>query len=389
VDFDKAVSRRGTGSIKWDTIPDGVIGLSIADADWQTAPPVLDAVRGLLAQEPVFGYGFNDYGLVESVRSWYERRYGLAVKAEWILPIPGIVPAFGILARLADGDVLIAEPGYSMMLAAPERAGKRALRTRLREESSGAVLSYRYDFDDLEQKANGGAGAFFLCNPHNPIGYSYERDELKRLAGFARRKKLVTVSDEIHCELCFDKPHIPWFDVEPENSVTLIAPGKVCNMPGIPGALAVVPDETLRERVKRAFGRVSLGALNCAAIAGAFGESADAWKAEQLAYLKANRDYLAAELPRRLPKARFTRNESAYLQWVDLSDYALGDAVRFLRENARVALAGGGEFGGTEGCVRINFATRRATLAEALDRIEMTVAERAELARNGKQQFQQ
>ncbi|MDR1531306.1 MAG: aminotransferase class I/II-fold pyridoxal phosphate-dependent enzyme [Clostridiales bacterium] len=369
--FEKLAERRGTASIKWDTIPEGTIGMGIADADWPTAPPVLDAINELTGSMPTLGYGWNDFGLLGIVSDWYSRKFGLTVPREWLVPIPGIVPAFETLACIAEGGVLVAEPGYSLMLTAPERAGRRAHRARLSETRENGTLAYRCDFDALTAKS-AGAGTFFLCNPHNPIGYVYTRDELSALADFARRRGLVTISDEIHCELVFDGKHTPWFDIEP-NSVTLIAAGKVCNMPGIRGAIAVVPDETLRGTVKRAFGRGGVSGLNAAAIAGAFSERCDEWKKEQLNHLRGNRDFLRREFRARLPKCRLTNNEATFLQWVDLTEYRLGDTVKFLRDNAKVALAGGADFGGGEGFVRVNFATSRARLSEAIDRIVKAV----------------
>jgi len=366
-DFNIKRERRGTGSIKWDTIPDGVIGMSIADSDWETAPPVLEAIRRVIDSRPTLGYGFNDFGLSDSIVSWYKRLYNLDIDKSWVVPISGIVPAFGTLANIKSGDVLLAEPGYSMMLRAPARAGKKAIITKLSERNTGETLTYEYDFDDLSEKAKL-AETFFLCNPHNPTGHVYTRDELQNLASFARKYDLLTVSDEIHCELVFDGKHIPWFSIEPY-SITLIAPGKVCNMPGIHGAAAIIPDEELRNTVRRAFGHGGVSGLNAAAIAGAFSEEADEWKAAQLEHLRSNRDYLRSEFRCRLPLAGITECSATYLLWADVSAYIKGDAVAFLKENAKVALAGGGDFGGGEGNIRINFATDRATLNDAAERI--------------------
>ncbi|MDR3209993.1 MAG: aminotransferase class I/II-fold pyridoxal phosphate-dependent enzyme [Oscillospiraceae bacterium] len=367
-DFDAESVRRGTSSIKWDTIPDGVIGMSIADSDWATAPAALDAVRDAIASPKTFGYGFNDYGLVDAVAAWYKRVYGADVDRSWILPIPGIVPAFTALLKLTERDALTVTPNYNMLLNSPARVGKRMITSPMIEKAADGTLTYAYDFDDLGVKA-ADAGVFFLVNPHNPIGYVYSREELAEIAAFAKRRDLIVIADEIHAEIVYDKPHVPWFTVAPENSVTLVASGKVCNMPGIPGALAIVPDEALRERVRAAFGRTSLGALNSIAIRGAFGEGADEWKRAQAAHLKSVRDELISGLRAALPRIRATRTEGTYLQWLDLSDYGLGDAQKFLLANARVATAGGVSYGGGEGYIRINFAASHARAAEAVRRI--------------------
>ncbi|MDR2616130.1 MAG: aminotransferase class I/II-fold pyridoxal phosphate-dependent enzyme [Oscillospiraceae bacterium] len=369
--FDETVPRRGTSCIKWDSVPEGVIPMSIADADWATPSVVLDAVKERLSGHPVFGYGREDGALHETVIAWYKRKYGVVIDKSWLLTIHGIVPALSQLSKLADGDVLAGSPNYSMLLDAPAKAGKRMITSRLTERREGDALGYGYDFNDLERRAAEGAELLYLCNPHNPIGKVYSRGELKELADFAAARGLITVSDEIHCEIVYDgAEHIPWVSVSPENSVTLIAPGKICNMPGIPIAIAVVPDETLRGKVRRSLGMGSPGALNIAACRGAFSEECDTWKGELVEYLRANRDYLNAEIPRRFPKARFTRNDGTYLQWLDLTEYGYPDAQKQIFDRARVALTGGEGFGGTKNHVRLNYATSRAVLTEALDRIE-------------------
>ncbi|MDR2421544.1 MAG: aminotransferase class I/II-fold pyridoxal phosphate-dependent enzyme [Oscillospiraceae bacterium] len=369
-DFNETIPRRGTNCIKWDSVPDGVIPMSIADADWATPRAVADAVAERLGGHPVFGYGREDGALHDTVIAWFKRKYGVAVEKSWLLTIQGIVPALVQLSRLAEGDVLAGSPNYVMLLGAPPKAGKRMITSSLRERRGGNELIYEYDFDDLERRAGEGADILYLCNPHNPIGKVYSRAELKELADFAAAKNLITVSDEIHCELIYGAEHTPWVSVSPENSVTLIAAGKICNMPGIPIAIAVVPDEKLRNKVRSLLGMGGPGALNIAACRGAFSEECDVWKGELNAYLRASRDYLGEEIPRRFPKARFPSNDGTYLQWIDLTEYGLPDAQKHIFDRARVALTGGEGFGGTKSCVRLNFATSRAVLTEALDRIE-------------------
>jgi cystathionine beta-lyase len=258
-----------------------------------------------------------------------------------------------------------------MLLAAPARAGKALVRAPMRERVADGISSYTTDFDALERGAKS-AGLFYLCNPHNPIGAVYAREELEQFARFAKEHNLVVVSDEIHAEIVYGKPHIPYISVDGglENSILLTAPGKICNMPGIPGAVAVVPDENLRERVKKIYPRVSLGALNLSAIAGAYAAECDAWKSALTDSLKINRDYLERELLRRFPKATVTHTEGTYLQWVDFSAYALGDAQKWLLEHAKIAPTGGADFGGTEHHIRINFGCPKSTLTAVLDRIQ-------------------
>jgi cystathionine beta-lyase len=349
----------------------------IADADWATAPAVVASVRRRLDGHPVFAYGHDDFGLTDNVLAWYRRKYSLEVPREWVVLIQGIVPALVNLSKLSEKGVLTTAPNYGSLLSAPARVGKRSVVSRLRENVSGTRLTYEWDYADLAEKAKS-SDILYLCNPHNPIGRAYTREELARTADFARQNNLLTVSDEIHCEILLGATHTPWFSVKPENSVTLVSSGKICNMPGIPIAIAIVPDEALRARVRAALGTSTVygGILNAAAASGAFSEECDAWKADFTAYLTKNRDWLDEQLPKRLPRARATYTEATYLQWLDLSDYALGDATKYLREHAKVQLTEGVPFGGAEHHVRINFATTRERLSEALTRIEEAVRDK-------------
>ncbi|MDR2043623.1 MAG: aminotransferase class I/II-fold pyridoxal phosphate-dependent enzyme [Clostridium sp.] len=368
-DFHLAVARRGTGSAKW-SIPDGVLPLSIADAEWATAPAVLDAVQKRLNGHAVYGYSFGGAALRCAVAAWYQRVYGLETDPEWVVPLTGIVPALSALTALADGDVLANAPNYGLLLTAAERAGKRTILSPATRRTSGSSLTYEADYGDLERKS-AHAGLYYFCNPHNPIGKVYPKAELRRIADFAEERGLIAVSDEIHCEIVYDRPHTPFFAAAPYRSVTLTSPGKICNMSGIPVAAAVVPDAGLRERVKRIAFRLGFpGELNMAAGVGAYSPACDEWKREAVAYLRGSRDELAAALRRRLPKARCTVTEGTYLQWIDLSAYHLGGAADFLLKNARVALTDGAGFGGTEDEVRLNFACPREMLTETLNRME-------------------
>ncbi|MDR1328104.1 MAG: aminotransferase class I/II-fold pyridoxal phosphate-dependent enzyme [Oscillospiraceae bacterium] len=369
-DFDETIPRRGTSCIKWDSVPEDVIPMSIADSDWAAPSAVTDAVAERLRGHPVFGYGREDGALHDTVIAWYKRKYGVSIEKSWLLTIQGIVPALASLSKLADGDVLAGSPNYSMLLEAPARAGRRMITSPLTERRDGNRLTYEYDLADLERRADGGAEILYLCNPHNPVGKVYSRGELKAIADLAAAKNLITVSDEIHCELVYGAEHISYVSVAPENSITLIAPGKICNIPGIPIALAVVPNEGLRNKVRKTLGMGGPGALNIAACRGAFSEECDEWKKALVAYLRANRDYLEAELPKRFPKARFPRSDGTYLQWLDLTEYGADDAQKLIFDRARVALTSGDGFGGTKSHVRLNFATSRAILTKALDRIQ-------------------
>jgi cystathionine beta-lyase len=364
--FDAFIDRRGSGSAKWDTFPEEYLPLFVADADFAAPPPVLAALRQRL-EHPVFGYPAPPEALLETIMEWFGRVYGVSVEKSWLMLLPGIVPALAVFSHATPGKVLIPVPNYSMLLSAPKRAGKEAVLTPMRSDAGRYVL----DFAALERDAPA-EGLLYFCNPHNPVGRVYDDGELAGLADFAARSGLVVVADEIHCEIVFDRPHIPFFTVKngAENSVCLYAPGKICNIPGLPGAFAVVPDPALRKRLRAlSYGFHFTGVLNAAACRAAFSPECDGWKKDLVRYLRGNRDYLETEIRRRFPKVIFPRTEGTYLQWLDFRPYGLSDPKTWLFERAKLALTDGAPFGGP-GFVRLNFACPRANLTEALNRLE-------------------
>jgi cystathionine beta-lyase len=370
-DFDAHIDRRGTGSVKWDKVAEGVLPMSIADLDFYTPPPIVAAVRKRLEHE-AFGYTFGDGGAFDAIVAWFSRTYGVTIEKSWLTLLPGIVPALAVLSDAADGSVLTNTPNYSNLLRAPSRAGKELISTPLKNEDE----RYSIDFSALESAAAQDAGLFYLCNPHNPVGKVYTRGELEELSEFTHKKGLLTVSDEIHCELVYDAPHIPFLTTKYglENSITLMAPGKTCNIPGIPFAFAIVPNPEILARVKKiGYGFGGTGVLGNAAGRAAYAEC-DGWKRDLVAYLRGNRDYLSQELARRFPKARFPHTSGTYLQWIDFRAYIPEKPHEWLLKNAKLAINGGEHFGG-DGYVRLNFGCPRSTLTDALDRIERAFAE--------------
>jgi cystathionine beta-lyase len=371
--FDADFDRQNKGSFKWDAHPSDVIPMFIADMDFPSPPNVTDALRKRL-EYPVFPYEHGADQLISSAVGWFKRVYGLDVPAEWLLPAVGIVPALRALIRISSKPAITNSPNYSLLFTTPERFDGTMLKSPLTEtRSEDGLLSYAVDYADLERQSKN-AELFYFTNPHNPIGKVYERSELEELARIAQKNDLIVLSDEIHCEILFGKRHTPFFDVLKENSVTLFAAGKVCNLPGLPHSFVVVPDEQLRERVKRVTGGLgNPGTLSYIAAAAAFSAETDEWKRELSEYLAANRDYLRAELLRRLPKLFIARTDATYLQWIDFGAYVDGNAKAFVREYAKLELTDSVRFGATGNYARMNFACPRFRLTEALDRLEAAV----------------
>jgi cystathionine beta-lyase len=365
-DFDAPIERRGLGSVKWDTAGNGILPMFVADMDFRSAPPIIEAIRKKL-DHGVFGYG-RDPEFPGVIKKWFQDEYNATIQEDWVVLLPAIVPVLAAASHLRKGPALINTPNYHALLAAPLKAGKRTVLSPLKNTNE----YYEVDFDDLRARAGEDVRLFYLCNPHNPVGRVYKREELAELSAFAREKNLIVISDEAHCGLVYDRPHIPWFTVDQwaaEHSITLMGPGKTYNLAGLPLGFAVIPNEKLREEfVKACYALPHPGILNVAAAKAAYGQSRE-WRLQLVEYLRGNRDFLEKRLRKIAPAAKFTHVEGTYLQWIDFRPLGIKDPCLWLQEYPKILPNDGRPFG-LEGYVRINFGTTRSRLAEALDRIE-------------------
>jgi cystathionine beta-lyase len=364
--FDKPLDRRGFGSVKWDAVAAGVLPMFVADMDFRSALPIIEAIQEKI-DHGVFGYG-RDPEFPGVIKKWFQDEYNATIQEDWIVLLPAIVPVLAAVSHLREGPVLINTPNYHVLLAAPLKAGKETILSPLRNTNE----YYEVDFEDLRSRAREDVRLFYLCNPHNPVGRVYKRAELAELSAFAREKNLIVISDEAHCGLVYDRPHIPWFTVDEwaaEHSVTIMGPGKTYNIAGLPFGFAVIPNAKLRDEfVKICYALPHPGILNVTAAKAAYGQSRE-WRLQLVEYLRGNRDYLEKRLGEIVPVAKFTHVEGTYLQWIDFRPLGIGDPYRWLQEYPKILPNDGKSFG-IEGYVRINFGTTRARLAEALDRIE-------------------
>lgn len=398
-DFDKEINRLNTSSYKWDLYGDKYIPLWVADTDFEVPPAVTDRLQKLVDKK-VYGYLLTGNGIYDAITDWFKREYDAEVKGKpWIKIIPGIVPALAVASNLGleeiepakvDGkwqqqtESVTAVPNYSALIEAPETAGnimkQVQMKCELRADESGYEYEYySLDFDALQAAVTDKTKVLYLCNPNNPVGRVYSYEELKQVSEFAKKNNLIVVSDEAHCEVVYEGKHIPFFTVDEyahENSISLYSNGKLCNLPDLIMAFAVIPNEELRtkfEKLSYAFGEEHV--MNVEAGIASYAES-DEWKKQMVAYLKANRDYLDAELKKRFPKDKYpefkmTHLEGTYLLWLDFGNIN----SQWFMDNAGVFMSDGSFFGGA-GHVRLNFATRRELLAEALDKIEKAVKNR-------------
>jgi cystathionine beta-lyase len=361
-DFDSPVERAGTWSTRWEPYAGrDVIPLWVADSDFRAPPAVIEALAAR-ARHGIFGYTTPPQALSEAIIERLERRYAWRIDPSWIVYLPGVVPGLHLAARKLvppEGHVLVPRPVYQHLKRAAELAPRPFTEVPLVLHAGRWVL----DLDVLRRNAE----LFFLCNPQNPGGTVFRREELERIAE-ASGKALI-VSDEIHCDLVLDEDlrHVPIASLAPEVSrrtVTLMSASKTFNFPAAGCAWAVIENRALRQ----AFGSdVIAHVLHSPSVFGyeatlAAFRGGDEWLAAQLDYLRGNRQLVERSIG--LPMAHV---EATYLAWIDCSSLGAADAHEAFLENG-VALSPGAQFGEPR-FVRLNFATQRARLAEALRRM--------------------
>lgn len=377
-DFDRIIDRRHTESRKWRMHPEDVLPLWVADMDFRSPEPVIRALRERV-EHGVFGYGLHleQTELHEVFADRLRTRYGWRVSPEAIVLVPGVIPGFNVACRAlaSPGDgVLLQTPVYPPILRV---AGNARLRPDEMELSRGADGGYAVDLDAFAAALREGTRVFLLCNPHNPVGRVFAREELARMAELCLRRGVAICADEIHCDLVYPgHAHTPIASLGAEiaaRTITLMAPSKTFNLPGLKCSLAVIPNPTLRERFVAA--RADLvQAVNVLGYTAALAAYRDGqpWLEELLRYLEANRDFLVAYARERVPRLGVATPEATYLAWLDCraAGVPAGDPYTFFLEHARVALNDGVLFGrGGAGFVRLNFGCPRSILAAALDRM--------------------
>lgn len=381
IEFDRVIERRGTGSLKWlryegtDVLP-----LWVADMDFAAPPVVLDAIRARL-DHGVLGYSKPPPGLNDTVLAYLGRAHGVEAEAAWIEWLPGLVPAKAMACRAvgAPGDsVITLTPVYPPFLAVPADAEKRLITVPLaHDEATGG--GWRIDFDALERAVRPDTKVFLFCNPHNPMGRVWSREDVAQAADFCLRHDLLFVSDEIHCDLVLEAGRTPHFSAARlegpirDRLIVLMAASKTYNIPGLALAWALVPNATVRRQFRAGGGKLipELNPLSYHATQAALRDG-EPWRQELLAYLRGNRDHLARVLAERLPRLKLAQPlEATYLAWIDARGLAVDDPQAFF-EKAGVGLSDGRDFAGP-GWVRLNFGCPRATLDEALRRMVAAV----------------
>ena len=388
--FDSIIERRGTNSIKWRQYPQDVLPLWVADMDFAAPEPIRAALMRVVEQG-VLGYDFPTKELRETVAARMQTLYGWQVSPDAVVATPGVVAGFTIAAHtlcMAGQGILVQPPVYPPFLKVHGNAGLVRQDAPLALEVGGASLRYAVDFVVFQQavhSAGARTGMFLLCNPHNPTGQVYTKDDLERMADICLRNDISICSDEIHSEILLGgKKHIPIAALDPEiadHTITLIAPSKTFNIPGLFCGFAIIPNKDLLERYKKTVERMAMHVSSPGLVAAqvAFSGTCDAWLAALCAYLTGNRDFLVEFVRDELNGIRTTIPDATYLAWLDCtkqvkSGIISGSPYEFFLKSAKVALNDGREFGsGGEGFVRLNFGCPRATLVEALARMKSAI----------------
>lgn len=375
-DFDNVPDRRGTQCVKWDEDPDpDMLPMWVADMDFRTAPAIIDALARRV-RHGIFGYTHPGKPYYDAVTAWFERRHNWTINPEHIIYTTGVVPAISAtikgLAKPGDG-VIVQTPVYTCFFSSIRNNGCRIVENKLIRTAD----SYRMDFDGLDALCADPANTLILlCNPHNPAGRVWTASELRRVDEIARRHGVTVISDEIHCELVY-APHVytPYATVAQSPHVVFTSPSKAFNIAGLQTANIIAADPAMRARIDRAINDnevCDIGPMGVTALIAAYNEGAD-WLDAAIDYIRKNYLYLCSRIAGMPANMQVLDLQGTYLAWVDVSALAIPveELSERLKREAHIWYTPGTEYGANgEGYLRINLATSRTILTEALDRLQ-------------------
>ena len=386
VDFDCRIDRRGTDSYKWDDNERlfgrrDLLPFWVADMDFATPQPVLNAIKAR-CDHPVLGYGIRSDEYYTAIEDWMSRRHDWTFPRDWMMfcPPSTILGMYGVISLLtAPGDsILVPVPTYGPLIGLIADNGRRILRSPLKEGTDG---KFHPDFEDMEARLDDDTRVLIFCNPANPVGRVYSREELESIASLAERRNLVVISDEVHLDLVMPGfTHIPYGSVDPNRSITVISPNKSFNTAGIPQATLIIPDESLRARYQAFLDVTQLNhdsTFGAEAMVAGYREC-EAWLDSVVAYISDNHLFADDYIEKNIPGVRKVPAEATYLGWLDFRDTGLDQAAIMDRlvNKGGVGLYSGTDFGAEgEGFFRMNIACPRAQLEEDLDSIRRAIAE--------------
>ncbi len=362
--------RRGTDALKWTDKPECPLPMWVADMDFQTAPCVIEALRRRV-EHGVFGYVKVPEAYYATVRRWFAERHGWRIEERWVQYVPGVVPALSaiIKAMCKPGDgVVVMTPVYNCFYSSIRNNGCRVVGSKLRREGD----TYTIDYADLEAKASE-AKLLLLCNPHNPVGRCWTREELTKVSEIAQRKGLFVVSDEIHCELVMPgHAFVPYGTIASSNCAICTSPSKAFNTAGLQIANIICADESIRRRIDRAININEVCDVNpfgVCALQAAYTDEGYEWLTALRQHIHSNYEFLRTSITQRMPSLRLTPLEATYLAWIDCQ--ALRKPSRQIADELLALglwLNPGALYDTQESpFLRMNLACSRDHLAQALD----------------------
>lgn len=379
-DFDEIVDRKNTLSCKWDLASDDILPMWVADMDFRTAKPIVDALVNR-AQSGVFGYSVYTDDVYEAITGWFKRRHNWEIEKEWIQFSPGIVPALHAFTRIfvkSGEKILMNSPVYYPFFKSAERNGIEAVNSVLLNKNG----RYEIDFKDFEKKAADPlVKMFYLCSPQNPGGRLWSRGELEKIGRICLENNVLVVADEIHCDLVYPgKKHISFGTLSDDivdNSIICTAPTKTFNLAGLQISSVIIKNPELRKMyadymTASGFDYGEAGTFGLEAIRAAY-KYGDEWLDSLMEYINGNLEFLLNYVKENIPKAKVMVPDATYLVWIDFSDYKIDSRTlhKTLKYEGKIWLDEGYLFGKAgEGFERINIACPRKTLEEGLKRIK-------------------
>lgn len=386
IDFDQWVDRRNTGSLKFDFAkerkkPEGILPLWVADMDFKVAEPILEAIEKRV-EHGIFGYSEGKEAYFEAIQGWMKNHHDWDVERRWLVKTPGVVFALAMAVKAytePQEAVMIQQPVYYPFKEVIEDNDRKVVDNTLYLGEDG---KYHIDFEDFERKAEEHkVKLFLLCNPHNPVGRVWTREELEKLGEICLRKNIIVVSDEIHEDFVFEGKHLVFANLSKafrDITITCTAPSKTFNLAGLQISNIFIANPMLKEKFKKqvnaaGYSQVNTLGLTACEAAYRYGEE---WQAELMEYLKGNLAYVRDFLKERLPKIKLIEPEGTYLIWLDFKELGLTEEDRedLIVNKAGLWLDSGAMFGIVgEGFERINIACPRSVIAQAMEKLEQAV----------------
>ncbi|MCQ2536990.1 MAG: pyridoxal phosphate-dependent aminotransferase [Lachnospiraceae bacterium] len=380
--FGKEINRRGTQSYKWD-VAENELPMWVADMDFQTAPEIIEAMKKRV-EHGIFGYSIVPDEWYEAYVEWWSRRHQFTMEKDWLIFCTGVVPAISSTVRKLTStaeNVIVITPAYNIFFNSIYNNGRNIVECLMKYEDG----KYSLDFEDFEEKCKDPQSTLLiLCNPHNPTGIVWSKEELAKIGEICARNNVTVLSDEIHCDLTLPGvEYTPFAVASPvceQISVTCIAPTKTFNIAGLQSAAVCVPNDVLRHKVWRALNtdEVAEGNAFAADVAIAAFKHGESWLNELREYLAENRFYAERYIEENIPALKTVKGKATYLLWIDCKSLGIKSdtLAEMIREKTGLYLSEGCEYRGDgRDFLRMNLACPRSRLEDGLQRLKKAVEE--------------